>query len=241
MNTLGAIPKYLSRWDKLKHRVFDGDPLHKDLELFNDGKIVVFFAPFGSDFNLRAFKKIKILMVGLTPGLTQVRAKADEWFTNSKEQDDDSVSFSGSMRINLVSMLDEIGIPQALGIPSSADLFLSRGAHLADSTSLLRYPVFKRGQNYTGHGPGVDSHTFLTKMVDEIFKPFVDELPSDSLIVPMGKAVEAQIRRLAAIEPRLEAQSLLGFPHPSGANGSRKATFNSNRARLIKQVREILN
>jgi len=59
-------------------------------------------------------------------------------------------SFSGSMRINLVAMLDCIGVNKVLGIDSTGTLW-NEHARRAHFTSALRYPVFVDGDNSPGH------------------------------------------------------------------------------------------
>ena len=53
------------------------------------------------------------------------------------------------MRRNLVRMLDDIGLHEALGIGSTASLF---GEHqdLADTSSMCSFTVLVRGANYGG-------------------------------------------------------------------------------------------
>lgn len=51
-------------------------------------------------------------------------------------------AFAGSMRTNLVTMLDAIGLPRFLEIASSSALF-EEHLSMIDTTSTLLYPVFK--------------------------------------------------------------------------------------------------
>src|ERR1700737_5521526 len=58
-------------------------------------------------------------------------------------------SFSGPMRPKLVAMLDSIGVNRLLGLQSTASLW-DGDARLAHFTSVLRFPVFIDGENYSG-------------------------------------------------------------------------------------------
>ena len=53
------------------------------------------------------------------------------------------------MRNNLVALLDSIGLNQALQIATTGSLW-EADAHLIHFTSVLRYPVFIDGKNYSG-------------------------------------------------------------------------------------------
>ena len=53
---------------------------------------------------------------------------------------DRQAGFAGSLRTNMIRMLDAIGLPSAPGVQTSADLFHQRG-DLIHGTSALRYPV----------------------------------------------------------------------------------------------------
>jgi hypothetical protein len=144
-------------------------------------------------------------------------------------------SFAGTMRSNLCSMLDEIGLPTALGISRSIELF---GAHcsLLHSTSAIRYPVFVTGQNYTGHNPPLLKHPLLRQFVENVLGPELRSVP-DALLVPLGTAVEEALAFLASIGVVRLERCLLGFPHPSGAYAGRIGRFREIRDSLQRSVR----
>lgn len=52
-----------------------------------------------------------------------------------------AAGLSGSMRHNLITMLDFCGLPQAFGIQSAAQLFGDL-RHMLHTTSIIKYPVF---------------------------------------------------------------------------------------------------
>jgi hypothetical protein len=66
-----------------------------------------------------------------------------------------SALFSGTLRNDLVSMLDGVEIATAPDIDSSAGLFSEPGDHLVHEISTIRYPVFKGENNCTGSTPPI--------------------------------------------------------------------------------------
>jgi hypothetical protein len=148
-----------------------------------------------------------------------------------------AASFAGSMRPNLIAMLDELQVAQCLNIRSTADLFASNHS-LVHTTSAFRYPVFKQRQNYTGQNPSALGSTLLMSYARDCL---VDELQQldRALVVPLGKAVSA-ILRIFTSEGRMRPLPCLwGFPHPSGANGHRKVEFAANEAQMRKAVAQL--
>jgi hypothetical protein len=141
--------------------------------------------------------------------------------------------FAGSMRMNMVAMLDAIGLPATLGIQTSAHLFQQRD-DLIHGTSALRYPVFIAGENYGGN-PHVDRSTMLTRFVHQLLAAELAAIP-DALVLPLGKAVEGCLRMLIANNQLEEVRCLFGFPHPSGANGHRAVQFRRNEATLGTEI-----
>ena len=145
-------------------------------------------------------------------------------------------AFSGPLRTNLVSMLDGIGVPVALRIESTAELFMSGGERLLHSTSAIRYPVFKADRNYTGSAPSIVKSPLLVPYLDLLATEV--ESASRSLIVPLGKSVEAAMRFLIERELVAEERCLFGFPHPSGANAHRAKQYATNRSNLGARVED---
>lgn len=105
----------------------------------------VYYAPF--DYVNR---NAEIVIVGITPGWRQM----ENGFRIAREhilkglgrvavcrRAKRAAAFSGAMRNNLLEMLDGIGIPKAMGIGSSGELF-TRAHSRVHSTSVLRYPTF---------------------------------------------------------------------------------------------------
>jgi hypothetical protein len=202
--------------------------------LYSDGRLAIYYAPF--DYSN---SDARVAIVGITPGWTQMEL-AYRVFRHGLEQGktfeeicsdiEHTASFAGSLRTNLVRMLDQLGLPDVLEIHSSAELFGVRD-NLVHTTSALRYPVFVNGENYTGYTPAILKHPQLKSYVDTLL---VEELraASSALVVPLGKAVSRVLEYLVYAGLLEAERCLLNFPHPSGANGHRKRHFEANKAAL---------
>ena len=97
----------------------------------------------------------------------------------------EAAAFSGEpMRGNLIRQMDHWGLHDWLGLRSSAELF-SSARHLLQSTSLLRYPVFVKDDDYRGD-PNMLTQPLLRRY---LLKHFADEVRSAGTIIwngPMG-------------------------------------------------------
>lgn len=215
------------------------DLLTPTFRLAADGNLAIYYAPF--DYvNTNA----KIILLGITPGFTQLeigyREARDglhaglphpEILQRVKRQ----ASFGGTMRNNLVSMLDGIGIAHALGLPTTASLF-GKQQHLLHSTSVIKDSVFVSDKNYTGHTPRL----IKTSLFRSYFSTLFEELESipDALIIPLGDAVNDFLLPYVKEEARYPNQYLLDFPHPSGGNGHRVKHFLQRQPTLRRHVAE---
>jgi hypothetical protein len=186
----------------------------------------------------------RLALIGLTPGWTQMetayriarRALLDDRPAEEVwDAVDDAASFAGSMRTNLIRMLDALDLPAHLRLDSSAQLFAER-RNLLHTTSAIRDAVFINGENYTGHRPKLLKSPLLLTYVRRVLAPELRRVP-EALIIPLGDVV-AKAVQLLADEGLLERERcLLGFPHPSAANGHRHRQFKERRDVLVEQVR----
>lgn len=189
-------------------------------------RLTVVYAPF--DYINPA---AEIVIVGLTPGRQQMRnaiVEARRILRRGGGHGDAVLaakvfaSFSGPLRTNLVAMLDSVGVNSALGIQSTGSLW-NKDAARVHFTSVLRYPVFLNGANYSG-APSMLTTPLLRKQLMTWFAREMASLPK-AIFVPLGpKVAEAMeaIARQIGIDSR---QVLAGMPHPSGANAERIAFF----------------
>ena len=207
---------------------------HKDIEIY--------YAPHNEYINPRA----KILIVGITPGFQQMSTAMKEARKCIEEGVDIEKTkylckaagrFSGSLRKNIISMLDEIKLNEELGIGSSSELFADKD-YLLHTVSLIPYPVFVKGKNYTGHTPKLIRSEVLMKYVNE---NFIDEFSNleEPFIIPLGKAVEDVLNDLIDRKLLKEEQVLKGFPHPSGANVNRLVQLKENKEDMINTIKRI--
>jgi hypothetical protein len=150
--------------------VTETDVLRPELLLFENGRLSVRYCPFDS-----VNPKAKLVIVGITPGLRQMFLSCQEAQRALTEgQTGGDVirrakavgGFAGSMRTNLVTMLDGIGLHEKLGIDSTRLLFGEHG-ELLSGTSAIIYPAFVDGRNYTGT-PGPEAYPLLQAFVDQV-------------------------------------------------------------------------
>ena len=143
-----------------------------------------------------------------------------------------TMAFAGSMRRNLIMMLDELGLHDLFDVESVGDLF---GTPRLRTGSVLKYPVFRLGRNYTGHTPEPTRHPALREMLDVVLAGELRQAGSE-LIVPLGKAVES-VLAYAVDRGYVEPERILrGLPHPSGANGHRFRQFAAQKVRLRREL-----
>ncbi len=209
----------------------DDDALRQRLQIAASGDFQVCYTPF-NHVNQRA----KVVLVGLTPGMTQLRngvlalkqqlqlgIEAQAALGAAKR----AGAFSGTIRPNLVALLDAIHLNKRLGLGSCAELF-ERRFDLVQTTSVLRNAVFYRGANYSGN-PRLMRHPFLRDQVLEHFAPDVALTP-EAVFVPLGDSVSEALLWLAEEGVLKREQILDGLPHPSGANNERIAYFLGRKA-----------
>jgi hypothetical protein len=221
------LPKYTNIIRSLSFKGVDSvDTLPKELRLDSDGSLSNFYIPFDL-INHQA----RLVLVGITPGFTQlINALKEAQHQIKKGSDDETVlhaakltgAFSGAMRPNLVAMLDHCKINDWLGIVSCDDLFKSKN-YLIHTTSVLRFPVFIGNENYNGT-PNMTKHPFLQKYLLEHFAKEVGTL-ENAIFLPLGPKVSDALSWLAAKGLIDKNRILDGMPHPSGANAERISYF----------------
>ena len=228
----------------IKDKYDKSELLIDDLLIEKNGNIEIYYAPHNDYLNSKA----KIFIIGITPGFQQMSTaistarKEIELETNIEEiQYKCKVAgrFSGSLRKNIISMLDDIKLNEVLSINSCSTLFEDKD-YLLHTVSLVPYPVFVKKQNYSGHTPKLSKSEFLMKY---IYDNFIKELSKienfkDILIIPLGRAVEEVLYKLSEEGIICEKQILKGFPHPSGANVNRLIQLEENKENLIRQIKE---
>ena len=202
----------------------------KKFLLEKEKNIEIYYAPF--DY---INSKAKIVIIGITPGLQQM-LQSYEVINQRKSLKEvkDLSSFKGSMRTGLIKYLDELKINDILKIKSCESLFNKNSKYL-HTTSLVKYPVFDKGKNYSGAN-------ILKKkiLLDFIEKNFLEELKTlkKSIIIPLGNTVSSTIEYLNNKYKLKLSCFLKGFPHPSGANARKNIQFKENKKNMQLTLRK---
>ena len=205
--------------------------ISKTFLLSKEDNIEIYYAPF--DY---INSKAKIVIVGITPGLQQM-IQSFQAIKDGKSlmEVKDLSSFKGSMRTTLVKFLDELKINNILKIQSCESLFNINNKYL-HSTSLVKYPVFDKGKNYSGVN-------ILKKkiLLDFIEDNFLKELEvfQGSIIVPLGNSVSYTIDYLNTKHQLKLKCFLKGFPHPSGLNARKNIQFKENREEMCRLLTRV--
>ncbi|MDA9232922.1 hypothetical protein N9O63_03845 [Candidatus Pelagibacter sp.] len=217
--------KFLNQIRSLK-KINKSTITNKNFLIKREDNIEIYYAPF--DY---INSKAKIMIVGITPGLQQMLQSFEAVNEGrSLKEVKDLSSFKGSMRTTLIKYLDALNINKKLKIKSCESLFNINSKYL-HSTSLIKYPVFDKGRNYSGSG-------LLKKkiLLDFLEVYFVKELKKldQTIIVPLGNTVSSTIDYLNN-EFKLNLKCFLkGFPHPSGLNVRKDIQFKENKVRMLK-------
>lgn len=155
------------------------DKYNKNELLINDFLIdkkedlEIYYSPHNEYINLDA----RVFIVGITPGFQQMStaiATARRELENSDNIKEIQYKckkagrFSGSLRKNLIGMLDKIELNKNLKIDNCSQLFEEKD-HLLHTFSLIPYAVFVKGKNYSGHTPKLIRSEFLMKYIYENF------------------------------------------------------------------------
>lgn len=185
------------------------------------------YAPF-DHVNPRA----RIVIVGITPGKQQatnsLRAAKRAVLAGASLNEAAAVakvfaSFSGPMRVNLVKLMDSVGLAKAIGIQTTASLWAA-DASLVHFTSALRYPVFKDEMNWSGSSPNALSSPVMREWLERYTGQELGTLPN-AVFVPLGPSVSHMLDHLATIGLINSRQILAGLPHPAGSNMERIKYF----------------
>ena len=219
------MSKFLKQIRSLK-KINKSSVTNKNFLIKKEDNIEIYYAPF--DY---INSKAKIMIVGITPGLQQMLQSYEAVNEGrSLKEVKDLSSFKGSMRTTLIKYLDALNINKKLKIKSCESLFNINSKYL-HSTSLIKYPVFDKGRNYSGSG-------LLKKklLLDFLEEHFVKELKKldKTIIIPLGNTVSSTIDYLNN-EFKLNLKCFLkGFPHPSGLNVRKDIQFKENKTRMLK-------
>ncbi|CEG27035.1 uracil-DNA glycosylase family protein [Bacillus sp. B-jedd] len=206
-------------------------------------RLEIFYAPF-EYINTEA----KILIAGITPGMHQMQvAFQTVWDLQNESLTDEEIlrevkkrsSFEGTMRKNLVAMLDELGLNEQLGIRSTIELF-GEANGLVQTSSILPHAVFFAGKNYNGSRPDPLKTELLRTYIETYFAKDHAMLKSP-LIIPLGVNVSRVIEELVKDGWQDDSHVLKTFPHPSGSNGHRHRQFAENKEKMRQDLARFFN
>ena len=153
----------------IKNKYTKEELLTKDFLIDKDNNIEIYYTPHNEHFN----KEAKIFIVGITPGFQQMStaiSTARKELENTDNIEDIqykckvAARFSGSLRKNIISMLDDLQLNEIMNVNSSSELFDEKD-YLLHTVSLIPYPVFVKKENYTGHTPKLIKNEFLMSRV----------------------------------------------------------------------------
>ena len=188
----------------------------------------------------------RIIVVGKTPGSNQMATRIDNL---SPKEVKKTRAFAGTIRTNLVKMLDYIGINRFLGIESCITLWVIDYEKYADFTSILKNCVkdTKKTKN-----PFISSIPRNMEKYPEIESEYKEGFAADcskyinaKLWIALGSDVEQILQALQKAGVISSESIILTIPHPSGANAGRIAAFlgenvnagtAENKARAYAQV-----
>jgi hypothetical protein len=229
------IATYLPLIKKLRIPILPGDIQNKRFLLGREGKLSVYYVPFGSPN-----RKARVVLVGLAPGWTQTQIAYELWSDALRRGLSERQAFKAAMgaaafagmRKRICRWLDDLGVDKWLGLDTTENLFDQR-RDLVHTTSLIRYPVFvgPEGKNYTGQNPAPGASPLLSAIIGKVLVPELKRIP-DALIVPMGRAVGTSLQKVGIDADRC----LFGFPHPSGLNGHGPRQFAEERRAMRRVV-----
>ena len=217
------MSKYLKKIKSLK-KISKSTATGGKFLIAKKDNIKIYYAPF--DY---INSKAKIMIVGITPGLQQM-LQSFEVINQGKSLKEvkDLSSFKGSMRTTLVKYLDELKINKTLKIKSCESLFNKNSKYL-HTTSLVKYPVFDKGKNYSG--ANILKKKILLDFIEENFLKELKTL-NKCIVVPLGNTVSSTIEYLNSKYNLKLSCFLEGFPHPSGANARKNIQFKKNKKKM---------
>ena len=210
--------------------------------LYKEDMLSIYYAPHNEYINDYA----EILVLGICPGWTQMKMAyqsvhqsvslgnlSDESILKKAKIDS---RLWGTTRTNLVSMFNEIGLPERLHLSSSGCLFDASNLIL-HTTSLIKYPVFVAGmKNYNGYFPAINNNDSLYFYCKTYLTEELDNLHNLKMVIPLGRIVEYTFLHLF---PSYNEITIKNFPHPSGINGSRLKQFATYKEQISLQVRSL--
>lgn len=193
--------------------------LIKSLDMRNyDDKIVI--EPAELDY---VNSKAKVVIVGITPGNSQMSGSRDRLSLREIKR---KYAFAGSMRPNLINMLDHIGINKLIGIKSCRSLW-EQDFDEVDMTSLLKDAVYEIKSNgkktMFNDLSKIAKSMKLQKLLENGFLKNSKIYEREVLYIGCGPGVYEVLKMLQK-EGKIKGP-IVGIAHPSGANAGRVKSY----------------
>ena len=178
-----------------------------------DEKIV--FEPTGFDY---VNPKAEVVIVGITPGNSQLKGGREGMSPREIKR---KYAFAGTLRENLVKMLDYIGVNSLMGINSCSSLW-EEDFNRVEMTSLLKdatYIIGKSGKTMFKDTEMIAKSEKLTKQLENGFVKDCQQYKKAKLFVACGQGVYDELMKLK--ERGVITASVVAIAHPSGNNAIR--------------------
>lgn len=197
--------------------------------LARDLRDSLFYVPF-EHVNAKA----SLVLVGITPGPNQIEEAyaaiqsrlrgglSDEIALRKAKE---AGAFSGpAMRPNLVRMLDALGFPAMLDVPSSSTLW-GKAADKLYATSVVPHAAFRRGKPFAGSFADILGSPIFRRSFEEDFVPSLASLPRSARFVALGPT-PLDALDWCVEQDHLNAEQVMGaLAHPSSNGGSQVKVY----------------
>ena len=173
------------------------------------------FEPTGFDY---VNPKAEVVIVGITPGNSQQKGSREGMSPREIKR---KYAFAGTLRKNMVKMLDCIGLNSLLGIDSCASLW-EQDFDRVEMTSLLKdatYVVGQRGKTMFKDTEIIAKSKELSEKYENGFVRDCEQYKQAKLFVACGQGVYDELMKLK--ERGVIAAPVVAIAHPSGNNAIR--------------------
>ena len=173
------------------------------------------FEPTGFDY---VNSKAEVVIVGITPGNSQQKGSREGMSPREIKR---KYAFAGTLRKNMVKMLDYIGLNSLLRIDTCASLW-EQDFDRVEMTSLLKdatYVVGQRGKTMFKDTEIIAKSKELSEKYENGFVRDCEQYKQAKLFVACGQGVYDELMKLK--ERGVIAAPVVAIAHPSGNNAIR--------------------
>lgn len=173
------------------------------------------FEPTGFDY---VNPKAEVVIVGITPGNSQLKGSREGMSPREIKR---KYAFAGTLRKNMVRMLDYVGVNSLLKIDSCAS-FWEQDFDRVEMTSLLKdatYVVGKSGKSMFKDTEIIAKSIELTEKYENGFVRDCEQYKQAKLFVACGQGVYDELMKLK--ERCIITAPVIAIAHPSSNNAMR--------------------